>query len=121
MVKLEMLVDGLPDFGTDHPEVDFTAIAAGCGIPAVRVQKPAEVRGALAEALSRPGPALVELITDPNALSIPPKITVAQVRGFALAAGRTSWTEAWARCSTWPAATCATSPPLTETDRPVTG
>ncbi|GLY69911.1 pyruvate dehydrogenase [Amycolatopsis taiwanensis] len=89
MVKLEMLVDGFPEFGTDHPQVDFHAIAAGCGIPAVRVENPAEIRGALTEAFERPGPALVELLTDPNALSIPPKITAAQVRGFALAAGRT--------------------------------
>jgi pyruvate dehydrogenase (quinone) len=89
MVKLEMLVEGLPDFGTDYPQVDFSAIAAGCGIPSVRVEKPTEIRDALTEALLRPGPALVELITDPNALAIPPRITVAQVRGFALAAGRT--------------------------------
>ncbi len=89
MVKLEMLVDGYPDFGTDHPPVDFSAIAAGCGIASVRVERPAEIRDALGEALRRPGPAVIELITDPNALSIPPKITAAQVRGFALAAGRT--------------------------------
>jgi pyruvate dehydrogenase (quinone) len=48
-----------------------------------------EVRDALSEAFARPGPALVELVTDPNALSIPPRVTAAQVRGFALAAGRT--------------------------------
>jgi pyruvate dehydrogenase (quinone) len=89
MVKLEMLVSGYPDFGTDHPEVDFSAVAAACGIPSARVEKPSEVHDALAEAFTRPGPALVELVTDPNALSIPPKITAAQVRGFALAAGRT--------------------------------
>ncbi|RDI69091.1 pyruvate dehydrogenase [Nocardia pseudobrasiliensis] len=89
MVKLEMLVDGYPDFGTDHPPVDFSAIAAGCGIASVRVERPTEIRDALTEALHRPGPAVIELITDPNALSIPPKITAAQVRGFALAAGRT--------------------------------
>jgi pyruvate dehydrogenase (quinone) len=89
MVKLEMLVNGLPDFGTDHPQVDFRAIAASCGIHSVRVEKPTGIRDALAEAFARPGPALVELITDPNALSIPPRITAAQVRGMSLAAGRT--------------------------------
>ena len=88
MVKLEMLVSGYPDFGTDHPEVDFSAIAAACGIPSARVEKPTEVHDTLAEAFARPGPAMVELVTDPNALSIPPKITASQVRGFALAAGR---------------------------------
>jgi hypothetical protein len=29
IVKLEMLVDGLPNFGTDHAPVNFAAIAAG--------------------------------------------------------------------------------------------
>jgi pyruvate dehydrogenase (quinone) len=89
MVKLEMLVDGFPAFGTDHPEADFSAIAAACGIHSARVKKPAEVRDALAEAFARSGPALVELITDPNALSIPPKVTASQVRGLALGIGRT--------------------------------
>jgi pyruvate dehydrogenase (quinone) len=47
------------------------------------------VRGALVAALEHPGPALVELVTDPHALSVPPKITVEMVHGFALAAGKT--------------------------------
>ncbi|GAB2731737.1 pyruvate dehydrogenase [Salinifilum aidingensis] len=89
MVKLEMLVDGLPDFGTDDAGADFAAIATAAGIPAVRVEKPGEVDGALQEALNRPGPALVDVVTDPNALSLPPKITGEQVKGFALAVSRT--------------------------------
>ncbi|QUH00427.1 pyruvate dehydrogenase [Saccharopolyspora erythraea] len=89
MVKLEMLVDGLPDFGTDHDQVDFAALASAAGIPAVRVEKPGEVRDALGEMLRRPGPALVDVVTDPNALSIPPRITGTQVKGFALAVSRT--------------------------------
>jgi len=89
MVKLEMLVDGLPDHGTDHPPVNFSAIAAACGISSTRVEDPADVREALAKAFAHDGPALVELVTDPNALSIPPKITGEMVRGFALGASRT--------------------------------
>lgn len=89
MVRLEMLVDGLPSFETDHEAVDFAAIARGAGIAAVRVEKPADVRAALATALAAPGPYLVDLVTDPNALSLPPRITPQQVKGFALAAGKT--------------------------------
>jgi pyruvate dehydrogenase (quinone) len=89
MVKLEMLVDGLPDFGTDHTSVDYAAIARAAGLHAVRIEKPSEVRAGLQEALAYPGPALVDLVTDPNALSLPPRLTGAQVRGFALAATRT--------------------------------
>jgi pyruvate dehydrogenase (quinone) len=43
----------------------------------------------LKRALAHDGPFLVDLVTDANALSIPPHISAAQVRGFAFAAGRT--------------------------------
>ncbi len=89
MVRLEMLVDGLPAFGTDHPPVDYSAIARAIGIPSWRVELPTDVHKALDEALNRPGPALVEIVTDPNALSVPSHISLGQVKGFALAAGRT--------------------------------
>lgn len=85
MVRLEMLVDGLPSFGTDSPQVDYAAVATAIGIPAVRVEHPRDLRSAIRGALDRPGPALVDVVTDPHALSIPPTITAGQVRGFAAA------------------------------------
>ncbi len=85
MVKLEMLVEGLPFYGTDSPDVDYAAVARAVGIPAVRVEDPADLDDALRTALSAPGPAMVEVVTDPRALSIPPTITAGQVRGFATA------------------------------------
>lgn len=86
MVKLEMLVDGLPDYQTDYAPVNYAAIAQAAGLYSVRVEQPAAIHSALAEALAHPGPALIELVTDPNVLSIPPHITTAEVKGFALAA-----------------------------------
>jgi pyruvate dehydrogenase (quinone) len=88
MIRLEMMVDGLPDYQTDFAPVDYAAIATAAGIHALRVEQPTETRTALAEALAHPGPALVDLVTDPNALSIPPHITSTQVKGFALSAGK---------------------------------
>ncbi|PFG39415.1 pyruvate dehydrogenase (quinone) [Georgenia soli] len=85
MVKLEMLVEGLPSYGTDSPAVDYRKVALALGIPAVRVEDPKDLRKALRDGLRRPGPALVEVITDPNALSIPPSITSGMIRGFATA------------------------------------
>nr|WP_259316696.1 pyruvate dehydrogenase [Kitasatospora xanthocidica] len=89
MIKLEMLVSGYPEFEIDNGDVDYAGIARAMGIQAKRVTEPARVREVLVEALERPGPALVDVVTDPNALSIPPHITAAQLKGFALAAGRT--------------------------------
>jgi pyruvate dehydrogenase (quinone) len=85
MVKAEMLVDGLPDFGVDVAPVDYAAIADAVGIHGRRVTEPAEVGPAISEALAHDGPALVQLITDPLALSVPPKLTGTQLKGFALA------------------------------------
>jgi pyruvate dehydrogenase (quinone) len=86
MVKLEMLVTGIPDFQTDHGRVDYAAIARAAGLQAIRVEQPTDVRTSLLDALGHPGPAVVDLVTDPNALSIPPHVTAAQMTGFALAA-----------------------------------
>ncbi|WP_022916509.1 pyruvate dehydrogenase [Ruania albidiflava] len=88
MIRLEQMVAGYPYFGTDHA-ADFGAIARACGIESWTVTEPEEVRGTLTAALAHAGPALVDVRTDPNALSLPPTITGGQVRGFALAATRT--------------------------------
>ena len=89
MIRLEMLVAGYPSFETDHGIADLAAIARACGIEATAVEDPRKLRGALRAALDHPGPSLLDVRTDPNALSIPPHITASQVRGFALAATRT--------------------------------
>ncbi|WP_016906608.1 pyruvate dehydrogenase [Streptomyces xiaopingdaonensis] len=89
MVELEMMVDGFPPYGTANTNPDFAALARAAGLHAVRVEKPREVRDALREVFDHPGPALVDFVTDPHALSMPPKITREQVSGFALSAGRT--------------------------------
>ncbi|BCB76292.1 pyruvate dehydrogenase [Phytohabitans flavus] len=86
MVKLEMLVDGLPDFATDTGPVDYAAVARALGIHSVRIEDPVEVLGGFRDALNHPGPALVDLVTDPNALAIPPHVTPGEVKGFGLAA-----------------------------------
>ncbi|MDO5712641.1 MAG: thiamine pyrophosphate-dependent enzyme, partial [Micrococcales bacterium] len=85
MVKLEMLVDKLPDFAVDVPDTRYADIAKAMGWHGVRVADPKDLRGAMTDALDHPGPALVEIITDPNALSLPPKITSEQIFGFASA------------------------------------
>lgn len=85
MVRLEMLVDGLPSYGTDSPAIDYAALGTALGIPSVRVEDPTQIRSALRQAFAHDGPALVDLVTDPRALSLPPKITRQQVSGFTAA------------------------------------
>ena len=85
MVKLEMLVGGLPDFGTDVHDVNYAGVAESIGFHSERVDDPRNLRGAFQKAFDVDGPALVEIITDPNALSLPPEITGEQLIGFATA------------------------------------
>ena len=85
MVKLEMLVDKLPDFAVDVPDTRYADVATAMGWHGVRVTDPKRLRDAMTQVLAHPGPALLEVITDPNALSIPPKITGEQIFGFATA------------------------------------
>ncbi|MFI2506518.1 pyruvate dehydrogenase [Streptomyces sp. NPDC018972] len=88
MVELEMLVAGLPSHGTAMRNPDFAAVARACGAHGVRVEKPKELAGALKSAFRHKGPALVDVVTDPNALSIPPRISKEMVTGFALSASK---------------------------------
>ncbi|WP_151770885.1 pyruvate dehydrogenase [Streptomyces abyssomicinicus] len=88
MVELEMLVAGLPSHGTANTNPDFAAVAEACGAFGARVEKPKDLAGALKAAFRHKGPALVDVVTDPNALSIPPKIKKEMVTGFALSASK---------------------------------
>jgi benzoylformate decarboxylase len=45
----------------DRPPVDFVSLAAGMGVPAVRVEKAVDVGDAVRAALSAGGPHLLEL------------------------------------------------------------
>jgi pyruvate dehydrogenase (quinone) len=69
--------------------VDYAMIARGVGIPSVRIEQPGDLRAGLAAALAADGPYLVDVVTDPNALSMPPHVSAQQIRGFAMAAGKT--------------------------------
>ncbi|MGW5690027.1 pyruvate dehydrogenase [Streptomyces asiaticus] len=88
MVELEMLVSGLPAHGTGYHNPDFAQIARAAGVYGERVDKPKRLRSALRAALHHKGPALLDIVTDPNALSIPPKIKAEMVTGFALSASK---------------------------------
>lgn len=82
MVKLEMEVAGLPDWQTDMLNPDYSRVAEAMGIPGYIIQTPGEVLPVLKEALKREGPVLVDMMTDPDALAMPPKVEWAQMTGF---------------------------------------
>jgi len=84
MVKLEMEVAGLPDWQTDMHNPDFAMVAQAMGIKGVTVTDPDMVEQALREALMFNGPVLLNVMTDPNALAMPPKVEFGQMKGMAV-------------------------------------
>jgi pyruvate dehydrogenase (quinone) len=92
MVQMEMEVVGLPHFGCELKNPNFAAVAQAMGLKGVRVEDPAQVRPALEQALTSSGPALVDVVTDPNVLAMPPKATIQQAKGFALAMTKMAFT-----------------------------
>jgi pyruvate dehydrogenase (quinone) len=88
-VELEMKAAGFVNYGTELKNPDLSAVARAIGLHAVRVSESDELESALREAFAHPGPALVEVLTDRQELSMPPSISAAQVKGFTLYALRT--------------------------------
>jgi pyruvate dehydrogenase (quinone) len=71
---------------------NFAALAEAVGLTGLCVEDPAEVRAVLGQALHSDGPVLADVVTDPNVLSLPPKATIRQAKGFALAMTKMAFT-----------------------------
>jgi pyruvate dehydrogenase (quinone) len=82
MVKLEMEVAGIPDLETEMLNPDFTKLAEAMGIPGITINDPGEVKSGLEKAFLQEGPVLVNILTDPNALAMPPKLEFDQLKGM---------------------------------------
>jgi len=63
---------------------DFAKIAEAAGILGLRAETADQVRPAIEQALSHNGPVLIEAVVSRQELSMPPSITVDQIKGFSL-------------------------------------
>jgi len=88
LVKMEMEVAGYPDYQTDLKNPNFAKVAEAVGFLGIRIEDPADVRAGLQKMLAYPGPVVVDVITDPNALALPPHIEFDQAKGYALSMTR---------------------------------
>ena len=84
MVKLEMEVQGLPDNETDMVNPDFALVAQAMGFKGITVHSPEDVKKAFEDAINERGPVLLNIMTNPNALAMPPKVEWEQVKGYTL-------------------------------------
>jgi len=83
-VALEMKAAGFVDANVDLKNPDFAAMARAMGIFALRVEDPGDLPAAMKEMLSHDGPALLDVLTAKQELSMPPTIEPEQVKGFSL-------------------------------------
>jgi pyruvate dehydrogenase (quinone) len=83
-VELEMKAAGIVDFGTDLHNPNLAKLAEAAGLLGLRAETPDQVRPAIEQALQHEGPALVEAIVSRQELSMPPTITLEQMKGFTL-------------------------------------
>lgn len=88
-VEVEMKAAGFVNFGTDLSNPDFAAVANALGIRGFRVEKSSELEQVVEEFLAHDGPAVLDVVTARQELSMPPSITAEQVKGFTLYALRT--------------------------------
>jgi pyruvate dehydrogenase (quinone) len=83
-VELEMKAAGIVDFGTDLQNPDFAKVAEAVGLLGITAEAVDQVRPAIAQAFEHDGPALVEVPVSRQELSMPPTITLEQMKGFSL-------------------------------------
>jgi pyruvate dehydrogenase (quinone) len=87
-VEIEMLAEGIVEWGTDLDNPSFAEVARAVGLHGVRIEHPSELQDGLREGLAHDGASIIEVMAERQELSLPPGITAAQAKGFALWATR---------------------------------
>lgn len=83
-VAMEMKAAGFVGLGTDLENPDFAAMARAMGLMGVRVEDPGDLPGAVRQVFDHDGPALLDVVTAKQELSMPPTIGLEQAKGFGL-------------------------------------
>jgi pyruvate dehydrogenase (quinone) len=79
-----MKAAGVLEHGTTLVNPNFADLAKSAGILGLRVEDPADLKGALVEAFQHDGPALIDVVVSRMELSLPPTIKLDQAVGFNL-------------------------------------
>jgi pyruvate dehydrogenase (quinone) len=83
-IKWEQMVFlGNPEYGCDLFPADFTAIARGCGVNAVRIEEASACAALLDQAIAMDGPTLIEAVVDQFTPPMPAKVKASQAAKFA--------------------------------------
>lgn len=85
MVRLEQEQGGLPEYGTVLDNPNLAEVASAMGLTSFRVTKAGDLRDTVQKALAATGPVLVDVMTNPDEVSVPPELSMDQAWGFAIA------------------------------------
>jgi pyruvate dehydrogenase (quinone) len=83
-VELEMKAAGILGSGTDLENPNFAELAKSAGLLGIRVEDPADLKAAVAQAFEHDGPALLDVVVNRTELAMPPTIKLDQAVGFNL-------------------------------------
>ena len=83
-MHIEQEEAGLQPFGIELADPNFAKLAEAFGMTGIRVEDPGDVRDGVNELLSTPGPALLDAVVNPHALSLPPHTSFGMVEWFSL-------------------------------------
>lgn len=84
LVKMEMESMGYADWGIDLKNPNFAECGIAMGGQGIRIEDPADLDAGIKRALEMDGPVVVDVVTDPNELTMPPKLMPARAWGFAI-------------------------------------
>lgn len=85
MVQLEQQHGGLPSFGTELHNPDLSAVAGAMGLASRRIEDASALDESLAWAFAHDGPVLLDLVTSPDTIPVPPGAGVSDGWGYAVA------------------------------------
>ncbi|HET9861209.1 MAG TPA: ubiquinone-dependent pyruvate dehydrogenase [Nocardioidaceae bacterium] len=88
-VELEMKAAGIVNFATDLANPDFAQVGDALNVKGWRVERSKDLPKAVKAFLAHDGPAILDVVTERQELSIPPAVSLEQAKGFALFAVRT--------------------------------
>lgn len=85
LIQMEQEAEGLPEFETELDNPDFSTVARSMGVAGWRVTDPGHLDETLGAAFDHDGPAVIDVVVNPDELTIPPKLEARFVFGYAAA------------------------------------
>ena len=85
LIQMEQEAEGLPEFATRLDNPNFAEVARAMGAEGFRVEQPDELGTALSAAMASPRPTVVDVVVNPEEITMPPRLEPRFVLGYARA------------------------------------